>query len=158
MFFSRGKKKPAQQDQISYSGITVLYFGEPIYERIRVVLNCSERKLELFFHAESYILDFDRLTARCYPDLCASFLAQGRRRFGEYWAEEQPILENEQQQRSSSKEGKIRPREGISLLYKTKEDRVILILLVSDVFLEITHMMKAFQALLPETPYSRTEL
>jgi len=128
-FIGHRKKKVLPKEQIFYSGITALYFGEPIYEKIRATLNCPERKLELFFHSETYILDLDRLTANYYPDLFTSFLARGNRCFGKYWPEEQVVLENEQKRRFSSAEGKIWPKEGIAIQYHAKDSRTILILL-----------------------------
>ena len=156
MFFS-GRKKKAQKELV-YSSLTALYFGEPVYENVRAVIHRPERKLELCFSSKSYILDLNRLTAEYHSDLCTAFLAQGRRCFGEYWQEIRPVLEGEQQKRASSAEGKLRPKEGIALQYRTKEETSILVLLVSDVFLEITHMMSDLQEILPEIPRPRIEL
>ncbi|WP_154666543.1 hypothetical protein [Anaeromassilibacillus senegalensis] len=140
-----------------YKNLTALYFGAPVYEKVDLVIYRPERKLELFFNTQSYILDMDYLSISIYPDLCTSFLALGSRCFNADWMDMQSILVAEQNRRQNS-ESKLLPKDGIALQYETKDGKHMLILLLSDVFLEMMHLNNDLNALLPEQPYSRTEL
>ena len=130
-----GRKKEKKQQQ--YTEVKALYFGEPVYETIRIVVEPEQKSMELFFQQGSYRLSIDRLSVMYHPELCTSFLAKGKRCFGDDWPQMDTLLRAEKNRR---------------------EDSSLMILLTSDVFMQMADLTSSLRRLLPEKSYQRTDL